>query len=221
LVAILFLYGILIGIIVSVPVGAIAVMSVQRTINSGVAAGFVLGLGAAIADLIYSSVAVFGITFVKEFLFTHHVILGVVGSIFLLVLGYRIFFTNSVKEFHAKRAFSKKNLINDFISSLFISLSNPITIIGFGGIFASLGIVHKANTNGLIIALLSGIFTGAIVWWLSLSTIVEIFRRKIKLRNIIMINRITGVFIYILGLLFIVLTIASSNYLFYNIKDLL
>lgn len=219
--ATLFLNGILVGIIASVPVGAIAILSVQRTLNTGLIAGFVLGLGAAIADLIYASIAAFGITIISDFLFTNRVLLGVVGSIFLLIIGYKIFFTDSVKEFRKQKAFSKRALFNDFFSSLMIALSNPITILGFGGVFASFGVIHKANTNAHLITLLAGVFTGAIIWWFSLSSIVDIFRKKINLRKIIMINRVTGTIIYGLGIVLIIAIIFSTKYLFYRAPDFL
>jgi len=215
----IFFNGLLVGIIASVPVGAIAILSVQRTLNSGMIAGFILGLGAAIADLIYASVAAFGINFISDFLFSNRTILGILGSIFLLFIGYRIYFTNTVKEFRRQKAFSKRALVNDFFSSLMIALSNPITIIGFGGVFASLGVIHKANTTAYVITLLSGVFCGAIMWWLSLSSVVEIFRRKIRLRNIIMINKVTGTIIYVLGIVLIVSIIYSERFLFYRVLE--
>jgi threonine/homoserine/homoserine lactone efflux protein len=214
--ATLFFNGLLVGIIASVPVGAIAILSVQRTLNTGLIAGFVLGLGAAIADLIYAFIAAFGITFISDFLFTNRTLLGIIGSLFLLIIGYRIYFTNSVKEFRRQKAFSKRALFNDFFSSLVIALSNPITILGFGGVFASLGVIHKANTTIHLITLLAGVFTGALLWWFSLSSVVDIFRKKINLRKIIMINKVTGTIIYVLGIVLIVAIVFSSRYLFYR-----
>lgn len=219
--ATLFFNGLLIGIIASVPVGAIAILTVQRTLNTGLIAGFVVGFGAAIADLIYATIAAFSISFITDFLFANRIFLGILGSLFLLIIGYRIFFTDTVKEFRRQKAFSKRALANDFFSSLVIALSNPITILGFGGVFASLGVIHKANSTAHLVILLAGVFSGAILWWFSLCSGVEIFRRKINLRKIIMINRVTGTIIYILGIGLIIGIIFSTRYLFYRAPDFL
>ena len=49
-----FLYkGLLLGFSIAAPVGPIGVLCINRTINKNFAAGFVSGLGAATADLIY------------------------------------------------------------------------------------------------------------------------------------------------------------------------
>ena len=49
--------GLIIGIFTSIPVGPIAVLCIQRTLNRGKYHGFVTGLGAASSDLAYASLA--------------------------------------------------------------------------------------------------------------------------------------------------------------------
>ena len=52
--------GILIGLMVSVPLGPMGVLIIQKTLQKGALAGFVAGMGAACADLFYATVAAFG-----------------------------------------------------------------------------------------------------------------------------------------------------------------
>ena len=56
--------GILIGLMVSVPLGPMGVLIIQKTLQKGALAGFVAGMGAACADLFYATVAAFGLGFV-------------------------------------------------------------------------------------------------------------------------------------------------------------
>ncbi len=203
----IFFHGLLIGILASMPVGALAVLSVQRTMSTGLIAGFVIGLGAAVADIIHGSVAAFGVSIISDFLIKYDIIFGLIGSFFLLVIGYRIFVTDAIKEFKKNSKFSKRKLLNDFFSSLVIAISNPVNIIGFGGFFASFGVANQATTTLQIILLLFGVFIGAILWWFSLSFIVNIFRSKIKMRNIFWINKIMGAFVFLLGIALIFLII--------------
>ncbi len=203
----IFFNGLLIGILASIPVGALAVLSVQRTMSVGLIAGFVIGLGAAVADIIHGGVAAFGVTIISDFLIKYDIVFGLIGSFFLLVIGYRIFTTDAIKEFKKNSKFSKRKLVNDFFSSLVIAISNPVNIIGFGAFFASFGVANQATTTAQIILLLFGVFMGAILWWFSLSFVVNIFRRKIKIRNIFWINKIMGAFVFLLGIALIVLII--------------
>jgi len=218
---ILFLYGILIGLLVSLPVGAVAVLLFQRTLNSGVWQGVILGSGAAVADTIYATIAIFGISYIADFLFLHKVIIGISGSIFLLIMGYRIFAKDTVKEFKQKRTFSKRNMLNDFLASFIVAISNPLTLIAFGGIFASLTVIHNAGSNFLFFILLFGVLIGSVLWWFILAYVVEIFRKKLNLKNIVLINRVSGIFVFLFGLSLIFYISFSSHYLFFSVKHLL
>ena len=47
--------GIVIGVLVSAPMGPIGMLCIQRTLNKGRWHGFVTGLGAALSDVIYAA----------------------------------------------------------------------------------------------------------------------------------------------------------------------
>ena len=47
--------GIVIGVLVSAPMGPIGMLCIQRTLNKGRWHGFVTGLGAALSDVIYTA----------------------------------------------------------------------------------------------------------------------------------------------------------------------
>ena len=59
--------GILIGIIVSAPMGPVGVLCVQRTLNKGRWYGFVTGVGATASDIIYAGMSGFGMSWVMDF----------------------------------------------------------------------------------------------------------------------------------------------------------
>lgn len=204
----IFIHGFLIGLIASMPVGAVAIMSVQRTMNNGLWAGFSIGMGAALGDVLYASIAGFGVTFIRDFLITNRVWLSVGGGIFLLFIGYKIFASDTVKQIRSKKRLSKRRMANDFFSSLFLALSNPITILGFTGFFASFGIISEETTLFHILILLLGIFIGATSWWFSISLIVNKFKSKVSLRKIVYINRFAGILVFVIGIVLIIAVLA-------------
>lgn len=193
------LNGLVVGITVSLPLGPMGILCIQRTMNKGVKSGIVSGLGIAVGDTLYAIIAGFGISFIMDFLDAQHLIIRFIGGLFLIYLGYKIFVTNPGKELRKQRR-KRYNPISDFFSVFFLTLSNPITIIFFGGVFAGFGLVEKDASVYHTIMLVVGVFFGAMLWWGLLALIVNIFRHKIRLRNLWWINKITGVVIMLLGI---------------------
>jgi threonine/homoserine/homoserine lactone efflux protein len=94
----LFLKGLLIGFIVSVPLGAIGLLCVQRTLNKGRKSGFFSGLGAASADTIYALIAGLGISIVISFIKEQDVYFRIIAGIIIITLGISIFLKNPVRQ---------------------------------------------------------------------------------------------------------------------------
>lgn len=195
---ILILKGIIVGISVSAPLGPLGILCIQRTINKGFLSGFFSGLGAAFADIVYASVAGFGISIIADFLKAQEFPIRILGGVFVIIVGIMIFRSNPVKQIRQQKG-QKKGYLSDFISGFFITITNPITIVVFGAIFAGLGL-NESSTLKLILLTLIGILVGALIWWLSLSIGVNVFRKKIRLRNLYWINKVTGVIVTLFGL---------------------
>lgn len=194
----LFIKGLIIGISVSAPMGPIAVFCLQRTLNKGIWVGFMSGLGAAFADTFYAIIAGFGLHFVSDFIDEQQFYIRGIGGAFLILLGIKVFYTNTIKQAR-KKQLSKGRLIGDFFSVFLLTLSNPLTVLFFGAVFASTGIVHvKSGDYGTLIAVI-GVFIGTILWWFILSFIVNLFRNRIRLRQIWWINKVSGALIVVIG----------------------
>lgn len=190
--ALFIIKGIIIGLSVSAPVGPVAILCMQKTINKGVASGFAAGVGAAAADIVYAVIAGFSLTFISDFLIDNQLYIRIIGGVFLTILGFKIFMTNPAKQVwkqrHAKNAF-----FADFITSFAVTVSNPITILAFGAIFAGFNMVDKNSDFSHILVLIVAVFTGALIWWLTVVGIVSLFKKRIRLRNLLWINKITGI----------------------------
>ncbi len=193
----LFIQGILIGLFVSIPMGPIGVLCLQRTLQQGRLSGFISGLGAATADTVFASIAGLGLTMVSDFFQDHQKYIMLVGAVLLIFLGLRMFFRNTIKQARAIK-YKQSNLVTDFVSVFALTITNPITIVFYGFVFATFGMVQD---NFLSLgSILVGIFCGAISVWFLLSTLVNIFRKYFRLRIIFYINKIAGIIIMIFGL---------------------
>jgi len=85
-----FLKGILIGLLFGLPVGAVGAMTIECTWNKGMKAGLFTGLGSSIADCLYASVGVFGLTLISDFLLKYQVMINILGGCLVLFMGIRL-----------------------------------------------------------------------------------------------------------------------------------
>ena len=191
--------GMLIGLMVSVPLGPMGVLIIQKTLQKGALAGFISGLGAAFADLFYATVAVFGLGFVVNLIQSHELLLQILGGIVLIIIGLIIYFRNPLKQIRMRKRVSKKGLLGDFATLFFLTVSNPVTIVVFMAVFAGASVFGDAPSFKIELFVLAGILLGGSLWWYTLSTLINIFRKKFRLRVLITINRISGILITILG----------------------
>lgn len=90
--------GIVIGVLVSAPMGPIGMLCIQRTLNKGRWHGFVTGLGAALSDVIYAALTCLGMGVVVNFVEANQAPLQLIGSIVLGIFGYYIFQSNPVRN---------------------------------------------------------------------------------------------------------------------------
>ena len=199
----IILKGILIGVTIAAPVGPIGILCIRRTLAEGRLAGFISGLGAATADAMYGAIAAFGLTFISVFLINQSFWLQLGGGLFLIFLGIKSFLSVPSQDADLNPKSSRNDsLLKYYGSTLFLTLTNPITIISFAAIFTGFGFA-TSQSNDILAAssMVLGIFLGSSIWWLSLSFLTGFFRRMVNHKTMIWINRISGTIIVSFGLL--------------------
>lgn len=194
-----FLKGIVIGLLASIPLGPIGVLCIQRTLCKSHKAGFVSGLGAASADTLFATIALFSLTFVLSFIESYMVIIKVLGGILVIIVGMTILLKNPVVQIRKNRAGKGNNLWSDYLSVFFVTLANPAYILVFVALFAALGINREGipYANGLL--MLIGVLCGTSLWWFILTFCISFLRGKFRPRHLFWMNRISGSLIVILG----------------------
>lgn len=199
------LTGILIGICVSAPVGPLGVLCIQRTLSRGKLHGFITGMGATTSDIIYALLVSLGMSFILDFINTHQFLIQLLGSIIILLFGLHLFLKkpkNQLPDIKTPR--SKGDLISDYLSAFALCFSNPLIMFLFIGLFARFQIIESGNITNNIVAFIS-ILIGATIWWILLTLIVGYFKNKFKLRELWIINKITGSIIILLSIIGIIL----------------
>jgi len=200
----LVLRGFLLGLAIAAPVGPIGVLCIRRTLAQGRAIGFVSGLGAATADVIYGGIAAFGLTAISGLLVRHRAWLGVAGGLFLCYLGVRTLLARPAAEAASAEG---RGFAGAYFSTLLLTLTNPMTILSFVAVFAGLGVGSAGNGYAAAAAIVLGVFLGSSAWWFLLSGGVSLVRDKFDARAMLWVNRASGAIILAFGAAALVSTI--------------
>lgn len=184
--------GIFLGFSLAAPVGPIGLLCIQRTLNEGRLAGFVSGLGATVADMMYGCIAGFGMTFIANFLTSQQQWLRLIGGVFICYLGIKIF---AAKPAERAPANQNSSLFGAFLSTFFLMITNPITIAVFMAMFAGIGATSADGDYLAVAALVLGISLGSTLWWLILCGGVSLFRTRLTPQRMRWINRFAGIVI--------------------------
>jgi threonine/homoserine/homoserine lactone efflux protein len=194
----LFFRSILIGLSIAAPLGPIGVLCVRRTLAQGWTYGVATGFGAASADAIYAALASSGLVLVSAFLVRQQSWIHLVGGIFLCYLGVHTAISKPVVMGVDDR---RDGLGSSYGTTFFLTITNPITIISFTGIFAGLGLVSMDKNFLSVSSTVFGVFVGSALWWLLLSSVVSLLRRRFGAREMLWVNRISGAIILAFGVI--------------------
>lgn len=185
-----------IGFAIAAPIGSVGILCINRALHDGFKSAFITGLGAAVGDTIFGCIAAFGLTVIADFITNEQVWLRLIGGGIIIIAGYQTFRRGHI-EYHHK---PQKQYANHFFTSIVMTVTNPITIVAFIGVFAAVGIgnypLNYLQTGSLVFA----IFIGALAWWFLLSVGISYFRDKFTPRLLIRINHIAGIALITLGL---------------------
>lgn len=200
---IFFIKGVIIGFSIAAPVGPIGIKCIRKTLQFGRWSGLFSGLGAAFADTAYGIIAAFGLSLISDFLIEYKIWIRIIGGIFLIALGTKTFFSKP-----AKRPYdlSHLSLITDFVSTFFLTLTNPMTLLAYLAIFAGIGLANIHQNFYEAGWLVFGVLIGSTCWWLLLSEGVTLFRHKVTHNVMVIINQVAGILIFIFGILAIITT---------------
>lgn len=195
----IFVHGIIIGLLASIPLGPIGVLCIQRTINKKFFSGFISGLGAASADTVFATIALFFYSIVLPYIEEHIQLIKIFGGLIIIAIGLKLFFDRNVSQIRRNRH-GKNTYIKDFFSIFGLTISNPAYILVFFGWFAAFKIGDYHFTLATHIIMILGVLLGAASWWFFLISMVNLLRKKFTVRHIYYINRIAGIVISVLGL---------------------
>jgi threonine/homoserine/homoserine lactone efflux protein len=147
----------------------------------------------ASADATYGAIAAFGLTAITDLLVDGRRVLGVVGGVFLLWLAWRTFRAVPAEASASTEAPGRRGLPGAYLSTLGLTLTNPMTILSFGALFVGLGVTGGDGTGAALLT--AGVFLGSAAWWVVLVSAVGALRARITPGGLRRVNMASGLLI--------------------------
>lgn len=198
--------GIVIGLFISIPLGPIGMLCIQRTLSRGRKYGIATGLGATTSDLLYTLVTLFFLSFVVDVIEQHEILIQIGGSIVLIGFGLFTFLNHPATQPQPNEK-PKNSLFSDYFTSMALTLSNPFVLFVLIALFARFEFISEDTTVFMTIWGILSILAGAFLWWSVLTFLVSRFRSKLNRRGLRIINQITGLVIIGIGAVGIILAL--------------
>lgn len=192
------LYGFLVGICASAPLGPIAILVIQKSLSKGRKSGFVSGLGATVSDTCYALIAIFALAFAQKFIEDHQSIILLVGGLILTLVGVSMAFSNPLRK-KMRRGGSVAASPKDFGQAVAMAFSNPGAIFVMFTLFAFFGLANDAPHTWRVAPIILSVSAGSVTYWFCISWLISRFREKINMKTVVWINRVTGAIIVIVG----------------------
>ena len=206
--------GFCVGLASSVTVGPVAVLCIQRTLSKGYFSGLASGFGVAVADTFLAILAFSVFALIKSYIDEYSTIIQICGGAIVIIIGIFIFFQNPVPQIRKNRA-GMRNLWQDFASMFGVTLANfPVIIPYILAFFTMFNIDITMSPEALSASrivqnmfVILGFLVGAMTWWLSITSLINIFRKRFRPRHMLTINHVAGIVISFLGLITLLSTI--------------
>ncbi len=166
-------FAVVVGAIVEMPVGPVAVLCIRQAIVVGPLAGLVTALAPALADSLYGALGIVGSRGPLLWLAPHRSIVHV--AVGLLLVALAVYFGRSALRPPAIDSAAAGALARGMAPALLLSFSNPAALVVAAAIFASAGVgTVRANDYPFVVVAL---FVGAMAWWTLIAAVAARVRK--------------------------------------------
>ena len=194
-----FLKALIVGMMAAVPVGPVFVMAVQRTLCHGRQAGWMVGLGAAVADTIYAVAGLFALTLIQGFVHAHQGWIMVVGGVVVAWIGVIIFTRKPTVAVQEEGDVPRWSCALQGFTS---AISNPGALAVMVALPAAFGIA-AGQTQAPLWLLAPVIGVGELLYWTVLTALLSRYLKigEVGLRRL---SRAAGVIVCVFALVLLV-----------------
>lgn len=189
------LKGLLIGVIVSIPIGPIMILTVQKSVNDGHKAGFSCGLGATAVDTTWAVVSAFALSAIGEMIARYTTAIEIAGGLFIVLVGTGMLLTRIEME-RSRASYSTRN----FVKATTMGFSNPAALAVMLTMFTFFKMDMSGQPALVPVLVILAVCAGSAGFWYLFSRVVARFGDKFDFKVLVIINRLAGTGVILFGL---------------------
>ena len=193
--------GMMIGILVSAPVGPVNVLCIQRAIERGFWGGVAAGMGAMLGDGLIALFAALGVNAISGAITHYRTSIQLIGGLAIMLFGARLFFTTPGVD--TDPANYENATLGDFVwdipQTFFLTITNPGAVLGLFAIFGGVSTFVEVKTYIDAFTMVAAVMGGSFTWWMGLSHFIGKIRHHINKKRLHQINQIAGLILLVLG----------------------
>lgn len=180
----------LLGLSLAAPVSPVNLKIIELGANHKFFSGIMMGVGSALADLIYLLIVFLGLSKLLMHEFVAHAI-WILGAVILFVIGIKNI-NNFMKKIKKESSDTKKG--NSFFTGFMITLTNPLNMVLWIGVFGMM-MGHPTKEISRLFALFKGLLI--IISWLFSILLLSYITKKFFGKKVL------NYFILVSGIVFI------------------
>lgn len=196
--------GIIVGIVVSAPVGPVNIICIGRALRFGFWPAVLSGIGAALGDTVLALVAGFGISAVADAIANHDRLIQFVGG--GILVGFGLFTMLSTPHGSPRAdAHVADSAMRIVPATFLITVTNPGALLGFLAIFGGMvgNELLPEGDYGAAGLMVVAVGAGALLWWTGLAAFVSKIRHLLSDTTLRRINVVSGILLAVLGVLLV------------------
>ncbi|HOH38011.1 MAG TPA: LysE family transporter [Spirochaetota bacterium] len=199
-----FLFSaVILGIVVAIPPGSVTIAASQRAIKYGFRNSLFFTAGSSISDIFYIILVYNGVAQLVSSYKIFEIILSAVCGTILCYMGITSLFHSLKNNSSGSRNFVlKKSPLSAVISGILITLTNPMTIIGWLAVAGNFFLVWNRkfpDSSDFSVLVTACIMTGVLLWFVPLLFAVSRLKKILSGRILMLLMRICDIWLIFFG----------------------
>jgi len=187
--------GMVIGVLVSAPVGPVNVLCIQRAVSRGVMGGFAAGIGAVLGDGFIAMFAAMGVGSISVAIKDWRNTIQIIGGLALLGFAIKLYLTPP-PETPPTSADDENATLADFAwdipQTFFLTITNPGAVLGLFAIFGGVSTFVEVKSYVDAFTMVAAVMAGGLSWWFILANMIGRIRHRLNVNRLRQINMIAG-----------------------------
>lgn len=193
----IFLKGIITGIILSLPFGPVGIYCMEKALTEGEKKAYVSALGMVSVDIIYGIISFLFISKLDHVIVKYETPLKILISVFLIFVGSKKFFGQpTIKELQD----DDFTLVQDYFETFLLAVFNISSLLVIAGIYTLLGVLNCIVKDATVLELGLGIGIGGASMWFTTIFLIYHFKKRVTIDILLKLSKLSGLIILIFGI---------------------